>query len=84
MMLSYYGKKKLYILLQNFFFRDFLKCFINCLAANIIPVRETKKLTANFKYVSYYFKKNILQMFPNSFENGKKAMSLQFSRRDSD
>ena len=41
---------------------------------------KQKELIADFKYVSYYFKKNFLQMLPTSFENTKEEMSLKFSK----
>lgn len=47
-------------------------------------LERQKELIADFKYVNYYFKKNILQMFPTSFENGKEEMSLKFSKKDPD
>ena len=47
-------------------------------------LEKQKELIADFKYVSYYFKKNFLQMFPTSFENTKEEMSLKFSKKDSD
>ena len=43
-------------------------------------LEKQKELIADFKYVSYYFKKNFLQMFPTSFENTKEEMSLKFSK----
>lgn len=78
------NKAKKGIHFRTFSFKNPLKYFINYLADDMIPFRETTGVNCRLHICELLFKKNILQTFPTSFENGKEEMSLKFSKKDPD